>query len=271
MAAVTATAPLSGADPATSIPSPHEGVLAAVLVKPGTAVKAGTPIVRLVDDSWLQMMATVQAAQVPPGALVEISGKGWKAPVTANLADAHAGPKGVTVSCPVPNVSGDHAPGPVTVKVVLDKHEQVLSVHRSALVQVGGARGVWTIPSGGEGTTVMFMPVETGLSNPERVEIVHGLEPGDVVVWRTGGELTQGATVLPLAAGAPSGSPAATEVPSGSPAAAEVPSGSPAAVAVPSGSPPPKPRARPVPSLHRPHPAASTVPDEVIPVPPPSP
>ncbi len=77
------------------------------------------------------------------------------------------------------------------VRLLIDKHEDVLTVSKSCLIEENGEKYVYVVSDGIAKRT----DVETGLYDGERIEIVSGLKEGDMVVTKGQQLLSDGARV----------------------------------------------------------------------------
>ncbi|HUF23856.1 MAG TPA: efflux RND transporter periplasmic adaptor subunit [Vicinamibacterales bacterium] len=105
----------------------------------------------------------------------------------------------------VPNPTGRLKPGMYArVSLRVGDKPDALTVPRNAIVERPGARGVFVV----DGQTARFRTVETGIENPERVEVVAGVREGERVVTTGAGALQDGDRLVLPGAG-PQGAPAA--------------------------------------------------------------
>jgi RND family efflux transporter MFP subunit len=121
-----------------------------------------------------------------------------------------------TMEIEVPNPGYRLKPGMYArVRLTAERKPDALTVDRAAVVDVQGRRGVYVVE---EGDVARFREVETGLSNPERIEIVSGVAEGTRVVTTGALAIRDGERVLAAeAARAGRGSPrgGATPAPGG--------------------------------------------------------
>jgi hypothetical protein len=79
------------------------------------------------------------------------------------------------------------------VNFTVDKRENTLVVPASAVVDVGGKRGVF-LPA--EGNLATFRPIEPGVTTSELVEVVAGLTEGEKIITTGAGALREGDRVV---------------------------------------------------------------------------
>jgi membrane fusion protein (multidrug efflux system) len=172
----------------TEIHAPFAGMLGARQVSPGDRVTPEYALVQLDAVTRLRLVFTVPETAVP------LARAGL--PLTARVAawPEETFPGEVYFVAPsldpqsrrlllkawVPNPSLRLRPGMfANVQAELARRENVLSVPESALVQAMDGTFVWRLQTDG---TAARVPVEVGLRQSGRIEIVSGLAAGDRVV-----------------------------------------------------------------------------------------
>ncbi len=187
--------------------APLAGVLAQVRVGNGAAVSEGDPLFHIVDRSeiWLVVQVSesdVARLSVPTGASFELPGVAT--PIEIDLArnghlvgvgsvlDLHSRslPVIFALRAPPTNVALNQS---VQANILTGQSRQALSVPASALIDDGGQRVVYVMRSGESFSRV---PVNVGVRDGNRFEIIDGLQAGDRVV-------TRGAMQIRLAAATP--------------------------------------------------------------------
>lgn len=168
---------------AARVVAPVSGEVAARLAHPGDLAAPGTPVVTLIDPRQLFVegsLAETQVAQVRPGsqARVEVGGREldgvveWVAP--AGEGQGRAFPVKVALRDPVGVRPGMTA----RVRVRLRGGSAAVVVPRAALVEAGQGLGVYVVAS----ERASWRPVQTGLDDGQRVEVLEGLQPGELVI-----------------------------------------------------------------------------------------
>ena len=177
--------------------APFAGVIAPRLHNPGDVVQgiATDPILRVVDPDRLEVIATIPAAdasRVLPGAAARVT----SVPEPIRL---------VVVTRAIPNANGTDAvarltfePGavmPVDTRVDIEiegeEHVQAVLVPAGAILGTGSQTAVW-IAAGNRAERRL---VTTGLVDAENVEIVSGVEAGELVITRGQTGLADGETI----------------------------------------------------------------------------
>lgn len=183
---------LGGGSDGVAIPSPIGGVLAELLVAPGSWVSEGDPLARVVDPHRLILNVGVPEAYV--GRLGEISGAWFRLPHMPGVFELSAesflgvAPDVDADSCTLPvrfvvdNVRGELFAGmQMQAYLIADAPVLTTAVPVSALVDDGGTDVVY-VQTGGE--TFVRRPVRLGIRDGEYVEVTEGVAPGEWVVAR---------------------------------------------------------------------------------------
>jgi multidrug efflux system membrane fusion protein len=79
------------------------------------------------------------------------------------------------------------------VLLTIEERKDTALVPKIAVVDFEGKRGVW-IP--GADNKVQFREAKLGLEDPERIEVLDGVKPGDRIVTEGAGSLRAGDTVV---------------------------------------------------------------------------
>ncbi len=189
------------------IVAPFDGIVTAVSVNVGdnansaTTSTSATNAVTMYDPSQLQIsvsvsevdIAKIKVGQTASVTMDALSGKTYSAQV-ATISPAGTVTSGVvnyTVVLNLTNADEAVRPGMTSnLTIEVDKREGVLIVPTRAVRTVGPQKVVSTLVNG----QLVPKPVTTGLSNDTSIEIVSGLNEGDIVVinqtttsTRTGG------------------------------------------------------------------------------------
>jgi len=169
-----------------SIRAPFAGTVAEVQLELGTLVAPGTPAFRLVSMDRLFVLSSVSSAVI--GSVAEDMPVRLLAPSLqkANFSGhvARLGPaadvrtRTYPVEIRVNDGNGVLRPGMMTrVEIVLEQRENAILVPRASVLGER-QRHVFVVRDG----LAYKRPVETGLSVGDQVEVLAGLEPGELVV-----------------------------------------------------------------------------------------
>jgi RND family efflux transporter MFP subunit len=173
--------------------APIAGIVSEVPARVGMVPAQGEPLVRIVDDSAWRIplrMSPEQAAELQVGQVARV-GSGDEAPEgRVDRVTLQADPRSRLVEVDV-RVAGRDAPGLrpgsfTTVRVLVDAREEVVRIPRTAL----RPEGVWVLNGDDR---VELREVEVGLRGEDWVEIVRGVNPGDMVVTEGTRLLSDGA------------------------------------------------------------------------------
>lgn len=172
----------------TVIQSPVDGFVGKRTLDPGAFAGANTPIVSVVDISSVRLIANLvekDFRRVVPGveAMVEVDAFpdetfGGKVSRVSPVFDAATRTAGLEIE--VPNPGYRLKPGMYArVRLTVDRRPNALTVPRNAVVDSEGKRGVFLVD---DGNIARFNIVRTGLQDGEKVEILEGLNDGQLVV-----------------------------------------------------------------------------------------
>ena len=169
----------------SNIRAPFAGIVYQLPVKAGSYVNTGDLIMQMATLNTIQVRAFVDEPDIgklAKGQKVDISwdalpGRAWEGIVTrVPTTVTMVGTRSVgEITCEIPN--NDHKLLPnvnVNVNIVLDRHDNVLTVSREAVHDFEGKRVVYEIA----GNKIKAHEVETGASNLTRVEIKNGIREG---------------------------------------------------------------------------------------------
>ena len=174
----------------TTLTAPIAGIVAQVNVKAGQAVTAGsatnaivifTPgayaVTGTVSDSLVNLVAVGQAAQVTPaGSTQALMGKITSIAPAATIS---SGVATFAVTAQLTDTSNSIRPGiSATVNIVLNQVVHVLTVPTSAVRTTAAGSTVQVLVNG----VPKSVAVQTGASDPTRIQIVSGLQLNQVVV-----------------------------------------------------------------------------------------
>jgi len=171
----------------TQIRAPIDGVISERYLKLGNTIKTGDPVFRVTSLDPLVAYLFVPERdfrQIVAGQPVQIEidalpGTVINATVTrvSPIVDPDTGTFKITIE--IPAAGQRIKPGMFgRMRVVYDKHEDVLQIPRSAILETGGESSVFVV----ENEVGIRKPVETGFSSEGMVEITSGLTDGENVI-----------------------------------------------------------------------------------------
>jgi RND family efflux transporter MFP subunit len=177
--------------------APFAGLIAQRLHNPGDVVQgvATDPILRLVDPDRLEVMAPIPAADAPrvlPGAAARVTSvpEPIRLIVTTRATATLGGADAIARLSFAP---GAAMPVDTRVDIEIDGEEHVgaVLVPADAILRTGSQASV-LVASGNRAERRI---VTTGLADSDSVEIVSGVEAGELVITRGQGGLADGATI----------------------------------------------------------------------------
>lgn len=179
------------------IAAPFDGLLTDVHIQLGDSVAPGAPVLRLIDDSRLHVDATIDeadVARVRPGqsaelhldALPEKNIVGRVSRTDPSIKRDLKGARTLTVEVEVADLVQARAAGllpgmSANVEILVADKTGVLAVASNLIVGRGLNRYVYALIPEGRYHRVKKRPIEVGLSNWERSEIVRGLQAGELL------------------------------------------------------------------------------------------
>jgi HlyD family secretion protein len=186
----------------TRIISPVDGFVARRNADAGAWVSQNAPVVSVVDISRLRLVANVvekdlRLVNVGDPANVEVDAfpgdvfKGRIARVSPVLDPAT---RTAPIEVEIPNADNRLKPGMYAkVLLTIEERKGTTIVPKVAVVDFEGKRGVWVPVADNK---ARFVPVTLGLEDPERMEILDGLKPGDRIITDGASSLRAGDTVV---------------------------------------------------------------------------
>lgn len=181
--------------------APAGGIVGRRLVDPGTTVTPATPLLQIVDVDPVflvvpvaeQDLAAVRPgtpAAVRPDALPSRRFAGEVSSVSPVLATTT---RTAETRIRVPNPEALLRPGMTArVELLLARRTGVLAVPAEAVLEQDGVRSVFVVEDG----LARARPVALGVSDGTRVEVVRGLQPGEMVVVAGQHNLRDGSRVI---------------------------------------------------------------------------
>jgi RND family efflux transporter MFP subunit len=181
----------------TTLTSPIDGVVRERHAFAGEYRAAGSPIVTVVRQHPLRLQLAVperSSANVRLGQIVRVSVEGdaeaYRGRVARLSPAITEGNRTLAIEAEVPNEAGRLRPGMFARAEIVIEEALGIVVPQSALVVFAGVEKLLVVKDG----KVHEQRVRTARSAGDRVEILEGLAPGDLVILTPGG-LAQGAAV----------------------------------------------------------------------------
>jgi len=193
----------------TVVASPVDGFVSRRHLDAGAFAGANTVILSVVDIGTVRLVASLverDFKRVRAGVEAQVTvdafpGEQFRGQVGRVAPVFDPATRTASMEIEVPNPGFRLKPGMYArVQLTVERRPDALAVPRNALVDYDGQRGVFLV----EESVARFVPVTTGLQDPERVEILDGLADGQRVVTTGALALRDGDQVL-LAGEAPAG------------------------------------------------------------------
>lgn len=187
----------------TTIVSPVDGFVGRRNLDQGAFAGANTVILQVVDIGTVRMVSNLvekDFKRITQGvqALVEVDafpGEQFAGVVSRVAPVFDAATRTASMEIEVPNPGYRLKPGMYArVRLTAQRKADALTVPRTAVVDSEGRRGVF-LP---DGQTAKFQPVQTGLQDNDRVEIVDGLTDGQRVITTGALALREGDRITPM-------------------------------------------------------------------------
>jgi RND family efflux transporter MFP subunit len=199
--------------------APMDSHVAQRFVDIGALVSPSTPIVRLVNLSTMVTMANVperEVAKIRVGAPAKVNvdafgEQTFSARVSRVSPVLDAATRSALVEVEIPNAQA-HLKAEMFARVTLDLSSTRMAVviPREALVYRGQQAGVYVVQE----RKPVFRPIETGLTQGEKVEVLAELPPGTTIVTRGATMIAEGDQIRVVGGdGAPRGRPTSGDVP----------------------------------------------------------
>jgi RND family efflux transporter MFP subunit len=189
----------------TEIKSPVDGFVGRRLLDPGAFVSPNTPVVAVVAIDRVRLVANIvekdlRRVRVGSAADVEVDafpGETFSGRVARVAPVLDPATRTAQMEVEVANRDFRLKPGMYSrVKLTVATKAQALTVPVNAVVTIEGKKGVFQVDdgpgSGGSGKAASFVPVETGLEDGARIEVVNGLADGARVVTTGAAALRHG-------------------------------------------------------------------------------
>ncbi|OWQ91360.1 efflux transporter periplasmic adaptor subunit [Roseateles aquatilis] len=180
--------------------SPVDGQVGQLLVAERANVAAGAGLLTVVDLTALEVQMQVPesfARDLAIGMPGEISGNGrdWRGLVSSVSPEVVNNEVAARIRFDGATPDQLRQNQRLSVRVLLDKRDKVLTVSRGSFVEDGGGRFAYVIEDG----QAVKRPIRLGAQSLSKVEVLEGLKPGDKVVISGGSafENVERATLSP--------------------------------------------------------------------------
>jgi RND family efflux transporter MFP subunit len=206
----------------TTIVSPVNGFVARRAADPGAYVSQNAPVVDVVDISLVRLVANIvekDLRQIQSGesAAVEVDafpGEKFAGRIARVAPVLDPATRTASIEIEIPNPGFRLKPGMYArVELTVAQRNNALTVPSNSLVDLDGQRGVFLA----QNDKAAFRPVEVGIEEAARVEILSGVEEGDPIITTGAAALRDGGWIV-LAGQGPgggAGSPGRQRPPSG--------------------------------------------------------
>ncbi|MBX3724966.1 MAG: efflux RND transporter periplasmic adaptor subunit [Xanthomonadales bacterium] len=204
------------------ITAPFDGVLGFRQVSDGALVSPGTVITTLDDLSVIKLdfsvpeslMANLAGGQEIAATSIAFPEREFSGVVTSVGSRVDPVSRAVTVRAELPNPDGLLKPGMLMTVALMSAPRRALVIPELSLIQVGNRQSVFVVRGDG---TVEEVPVRSGARRRGEVEVVQGLNAGEVIVVEGVGKLRSGQAVTvvdrPATASGPRDADAPAEAP----------------------------------------------------------
>jgi RND family efflux transporter MFP subunit len=185
---------------ATEIRSPVDGFVGKRLLDPGAFVSSNTAVVSVVEIDRVRLVANVvekDLRRIQVGATAEVEVDAFPGEIfhgrVARIAPVlDPATRTAQMEVEVPNRDFRLKPGMYSrVRLTVATKTQALTVPVNAVVTVEGKRGVFQIKDGAV-KEADFIPIQTGLEDGTRIEVLSGLSDGAQVVTTGAAALRDG-------------------------------------------------------------------------------
>jgi RND family efflux transporter MFP subunit len=170
--------------------SPIDGVIRERLVFAGEYRAAGTPIVTVVRQHPLRLQLAVPeraSINLRVGQPVRVSVEGdpnsYEGRVSRVSPAIEEGTRTLPIEAEIPNQAGRLRPGTFARADIVTSNDPAIVVPEEAIVMFAGIEKVLLVKDG----KAQEQRVRTGLRVGDRVELIEGVSPGDVVILTPGG------------------------------------------------------------------------------------
>lgn len=184
------------------VKAPASGVVAKLMVDPGAMVSPAVPIASIINMDRLKITASViesDISRVHLGIRAEIEvpaypDRDFAGSISNILPIVDPMSHTAKIEIAIPNSSHVLKPGMSgTVRLLLGRHDNALTVPRSALIEKMGEKYVYLFKDG----TARKADIQTGYDDGGKVEVTSGIQAGDQIITTDLNVLKDGAKVRP--------------------------------------------------------------------------
>jgi HlyD family secretion protein len=166
-----------------NVRSPVNGQVGQLFIAPRATVAKDAKLLSVIDLSALEVEVKVPesfARDLAVGMPAQISGNGntWKGAVSAISPEVVNGEVASRVRFEGAKPRQLRQNQRLSVRILLDKRDNVLTVARGSFVDESGGRYAYVVHDG----LAVKQPIQVGASSIDKVEILQGLKPGDKIV-----------------------------------------------------------------------------------------
>ena len=185
----------------TTIVSPVDGFVARRAADPGAFVSQNAPVVDVVDINRVRLVVNViekdlRQLQAGDPASVEVDaypGEIFRGRIARVAPVLDPATRTASVEVEIPNPGFRLKPGMYArVGITTQSRENALVVPANAVVSIDGRRGVFLV----ENSSAAFRPVEFGIEEPTRVEVLNGLTDAERIITTGAAGLRDGDRIL---------------------------------------------------------------------------
>ncbi len=195
-----------------TITAPFDGRVTKRYASQGSMIQAGTasqsqamPVVRLAQDDPLRLILPVPESSVPGVAVgravsvrVPSLGRVFTGKVTRFTGNVQLSTRTMDTEVDVPNPMHTLIPGMYAeVDLSLQEHRNTLAAPPDAIDHNGAETRVFAISHGG---VIHIVPIQPGIETAREIEILKGVNEGDLLVAGRKGSLKEGDRVRPVIA-----------------------------------------------------------------------
>ncbi|MGA9334748.1 MAG: efflux RND transporter periplasmic adaptor subunit [Rudaea sp.] len=168
---------------ALNVRSPVDGQVGQIFVAPRASVAKDAQLLTVIDLSALEVEVKVPesfARDLGVGMAAQISGNGnqWKGAVSAISPEVVNGEVAARVRFEGAKPEHLRQNQRLSVRILLDERDNVLTVARGSFVDESGGRYAYVVRDG----IAVKTPIQAGASSIDKVEILQGLNVGDKIV-----------------------------------------------------------------------------------------
>ena len=189
----------------TNITSPVSGFVGKRVLDPGAWVTPNAPFISVVDIGIVRLVVNIvekDIRRITPGMAANVEVDAYPGEKFAGRV-AHIAPvldpatRTGQIEVEIANSNFRLKPGMYAkVAFTVDKKENALVIPTTALVDVGGSRGVFTANATEQGQVASFKKIDVGIVNQELAEVTAGLSEGDHIVTTGAAALREGDRIL---------------------------------------------------------------------------